>query len=75
MKCPECVKEGKRSNVAVGMSTTTCAYYTPYYDEEGVYHHHDGNTTTTHYSCSQGHRWTTGHTGRCPNCDFGKETP
>lgn len=57
-RCPECVKEGRRSRVWVGNSRATAAYSPPFYDEEGRYHHHDPNSYTTEYECSNGHRWT-----------------
>ena len=72
MKCPECVKEGKKSTVAVGMSMTTCMYFEPFYDEEGKYHNHDGNRTSTEMRCSNGHSWVHGSTGSCW-CGWGKE--
>lgn len=74
MKCPECVKAGTPSRVLVGGSSSTCMYCAPHYDEEGVYHFHDANTITSHYSCSNGHSWTTGHRGKCPvkGCDWNK---
>lgn len=58
MQCPECQKEGKKSKVYQGMSTTTLLGWIPYWDEEGKYHNDNPNTTTTEYSCSNGHRWT-----------------
>lgn len=59
MKCPECVKLGKRSTVTPGMSMTTCMGWSPgYYDEDGKWiESEDPNIHTTEYSCSNGHRW------------------
>ena len=57
MKCPECVKEGKKSKVFIGTSTRTLMYWQPHYDEDGVLHSNDPNKTTTDYSCSNGHKW------------------
>ncbi len=57
MKCPECLKEGKRSRVYVGESSTTAMRTFSYYDEDGEFHHDDPNITTTSYSCSEGHNW------------------
>jgi hypothetical protein len=74
MKCPVCEKEEKKSCVYPGMSTSTLMYCLPYYDEEGKYHSHDTNTHTTQYSCSNGHNWSESSTGRCPSCDFGKDS-
>ncbi len=65
MKCPQCVKEGKRSTVTPGFSSTTAMYCAPYYDEDGKHHHHDLNMTTTGYACSNGHEWTEGKRGSC----------
>lgn len=59
MKCPECVKEGEKSRVYPGVSTTTSMSGERYYDEEGRLHVHDPNTTTADYTCSRGHKWTT----------------
>ena len=72
MKCPECVKEGKKSNVYPGMGTTTLAYCPPYYDNDGTYHHHDTNRTTMDYSCSKGHNWIESVRPHCPapNCNW-----
>ena len=58
MKCPECQKQGLKSKVYVGSSTTTLLAFQPYYDEEGNYHYDDPNTIYTSYSCSNGHSWT-----------------
>jgi RNA polymerase subunit RPABC4/transcription elongation factor Spt4 len=74
MKCPVCVEKNLKSNVYVGMSTSTAMYCAPYYDEDGKYHSHDGNTHTTSYSCSNGHTWAESNTGTCPSCDFGKDS-
>ncbi len=63
--CPGCKKQGLKSKVYPGLSSTTLAYYPPFYDEEGNYHNHDGNTTTTEYTCSNGHKWTEETTGSC----------
>lgn len=74
MKCPVCEEAGKRSRVFPHGSMKTAMYCQPYYDEEGAYHHHDGNIVTSSYSCSEGHKWSTKNQGRCPNCDFGKDS-
>ena len=57
MKCPECVKEGKKSRVMPGISTRTCMYAPPgYYNEDGEWVNiPDPNKTTTQYRCSEGH--------------------
>jgi hypothetical protein len=57
MKCPQCVKEGKRSVVTVGGRFTTAMWSTPFYDEDGKRHNHDRNVITTKYRCSNGHQW------------------
>ena len=70
--CPECKKEGKKSRVYPGASTTTLMYCAPYYDEDGEYHHHDSNWHDTDYRCSEGHRWSERTPSKCPNpkCDW-----
>jgi hypothetical protein len=65
MKCPECVKEGKRSQVMPSGSSSTLMYCQPFYDEDGNYHNHDCNVTTTLYRCTEGHEWTEDTTGSC----------
>ena len=72
MKCPQCVKEGKKSHINVGTSTTTLMYCPPYYDEDGKYHHHDPNYVTTNYTCSNGHEWAETTYDSCW-CGWGKE--
>jgi len=57
MKCPECVKEGKRSKVYPGMTFRTLLAWSVHFDEDGEYHVDDPNITTTSYSCSNGHKW------------------
>ena len=57
VRCPECVKAGKRSRVTVGASSSTLLGAPPFYDEEGRYHSPDPNVTTTQYTCSEGHKW------------------
>jgi len=58
MKCPHCIKEGLKSTVQVGMSTTTAVYYPQYYDEDGKLQSTGQNKTTTHYHCSNDHNFT-----------------
>lgn len=73
MKCPECVKSGKKSTITSnGTSMTTDVYYSPFYDEDGKYHHHDGNAITTGMECSNGHEWKHVRSGSCW-CGWGKE--
>jgi len=58
MKCIQCVKDGKKSLVYIGASTTTLAYFPDWYDEDGNYVKNQGhNTITTQYSCTNGHNW------------------
>jgi len=68
MKCPQCIKEGKRSKVYVGLSVTTTAGTESYYDEDGNFHFHDPNVTTTQYNCSNGHKWEENSRNECPSC-------
>ena len=72
MICPECKKEGLKSRVYVGPSTSTLMYCEPFYDEDGKLHIHDLNMRTTNYSCSNGHTWSENHSGKCW-CGWGKE--
>jgi len=65
MICPECKKQGLKSMVFPGSSSTTLMYCQPFYDPEGQYHHHDSNITTTEYECSNGHQWTEKTSGTC----------
>jgi len=65
MICPECKKSGLKSTVYPHGSSTTLMYCQPFYDEDGNFHYHDFNTTTTDYSCSNGHRWSESHKGKC----------
>ena len=65
MKCPQCVKEGKRSKVYPHGGSVTAMYCPPFYDEDGKYHNHDSNTRTQSFSCSEGHRWIERGQGSC----------
>lgn len=57
MRCPECVAEGARSRVTVGVSTINAVYVPTVYDEDGqLVPGRAGGSTE--YSCSRGHRWT-----------------
>lgn len=72
MKCNQCVREGKRSKVFQGMtSSTLMGGGGPYYDEDGSYHRHDPNTISTTYKCSNGHKWVEKSKHSCPGCDYG----
>jgi len=73
MKCVECVAEGKRSKVNIGMTTVTAAGIHSFYDEDGNIHVHDPNIRSTQYSCSEGHTWTDQRRSECVRCDYGKE--
>ena len=71
MKCPQCVKERKKSKVYPGMGTSTLLFCPPFYDEGGKHHDHDRNTTTIEYACSRGHKWVESTSGTCW-CGWGK---
>ena len=73
MKCPECVKEGKQSNIYLLALPVTDMATHQYYDKDGDYHFHDPNTRATGYDCSNGHSWSEGQKPKCPTCD--KEVP
>jgi len=57
MKCPECVKAGKKSRVEVVGTTSTLAHAPLIYDEEGRPRWRDPNIHRTTYRCSEGHTW------------------
>jgi hypothetical protein len=58
MKCPKCLKEGKRSQVTQGISFTTLLHIPVIWDEDGKLIPDSNRTeTTTRYSCSEGHEW------------------
>ncbi len=65
MKCPECIKEGLKSSVCPGGSSTTLLCCPPFYDEDGKYHDHDRNWTTYDFTCSNGHIWAESSQGSC----------
>ena len=76
MKCHECIKEGRTSKLYSNGSTVTLMAFTPYYDEDGAYHSHDPNKRTNHYTCGNGHRFSTAFYSPCPcptGCDYGCE--
>ena len=76
MKCPECVKEGKKSKILVtyGERTLMAAVDGDFYDEDGNHHRHDPNTQKILYRCSNGHKWSETVRGRCPHdwCEWNK---
>ena len=55
--CSACVRNGMKSTVRRGATTTTLTAVDEFYDENGVYHRDDPNTRTTTWWCSQGHQW------------------
>ena len=70
-KCPECVKEGRKSCLYGGnVGEMTLMYCEPFHDEEGVYHDHDGNKSTTEMHCSNGHHLTVTSYKSCPSCGW-----
>lgn len=71
MICEECQKEGLKSTIRIGVSSSTLAYCPPFYDEEGRLHHHDPNINTINYSCSNGHNFSKSSKSRCW-CEEGK---
>jgi len=58
MICSECKKEGKKSTINVGVSSTTLMATHTWYDEDGHMRVDNPNQTTTAYRCSRGHSWT-----------------
>ncbi len=76
MKCPECIKQGLKSIVAIKEVNKTLNNYLPFYDEEGNYHNHDYNYTYSNMECNNGHLFlTVSNNNKCPAdiCDFNKE--
>lgn len=57
MKCPQCIKENKKSIVTEGSSIYNAVYYPNMYDEDGILIPKVSNKITTNYSCSNGHTW------------------
>lgn len=57
MKCPECIKEGKKSTVTVGAQWINATYHPVMYDEDGKLMDTGHAGSTQHYSCSNGHKW------------------
>lgn len=57
MKCPQCIKEGKRSTVTWGTTFTNAIYYPITYDEDGNIVNTSHATSKTSYYCSNGHEW------------------
>lgn len=57
MKCPECVKEDKKSRVYIGVSYINAVYVPKWYDENGRLCSGPPAQSTTEYSCSNGHKW------------------
>lgn len=70
VKCPICIKEGKKSTLRLGIGRKTCKGTDSHYDEEGIYHHHDGNVTRGETRCSQKHKldYICGTGCPAPNC-------
>ena len=56
MRCPKCVKEGKKSRVYVFTPKLNLLFQQPYYDENGDYVSQEVKARTE-YSCSRGHSW------------------
>lgn len=57
MKCPQCIKEDKKSIVTQGSTYTTLVHFPKRYDENGILMPTGRNTLKTYYSCSNGHSW------------------
>ncbi len=68
MKCPECMKEGKKSCVMISYSSTTDMGWQPYYDEDGEFHSHNPNWKGRTLSCARGHTWHESYRDQCPSC-------
>lgn len=70
MKCPECLKDGKKSNIFLDKTDSTLMTYYPHWDYKGKLHNHDPNDTTVYYHCDQGHSWSEVKDKKCDNCDW-----
>lgn len=57
MKCPQCVKEGKKSMVTYEGAPPTLEYRPVMFDEDG--HLIDWNKGEYRYHCTNGHVWKT----------------
>jgi hypothetical protein len=58
MKCPECIKEDKRSCVTQRETWTTLMFVPAQWDEDGKpVTERQNNITKTRYTCSEGHEW------------------
>jgi len=58
MKCPKCVREGRRSNFFFSTYVTSSGWTTQqYYDPDGVLHHHDESHEERAYRCGHGHQF------------------
>lgn len=73
MKCPECVKEDKRSKVYPGGAFRTAMCIDHHYDENGKEHYHDPNCLTLSFSCSNGHSWAVSTYSKCNNCNYNED--
>lgn len=74
MKCPVCVREGKKSVLYEGFMSSTCGAVQNFYDEEGRSHFHNPNANCSNFNCSNGHQLSYVRASRCgvPGCEFGK---
>ena len=59
MKCPQCIKEGKRSIVTEGLSCSFSEHVPNRWDEDGklIVQDYLAVKSATEYSCSNGHTW------------------
>ena len=57
--CPECVKQGLKSTISIGMCMSTAMWCgNGHYDENGNFHPpNECNYTSCEYKCSNGHSW------------------
>ena len=55
-KCSQCVSQGFKSTVEVGLSTIRFVNQQAYYDENGTYRVGDSGGSVS-YRCSNGHEW------------------
>ncbi len=59
MKCPECIKEGKRSEVTEGFTSSFSQHQPNIWNEEDnlIIKEHTKIVTSTTYYCSNNHEW------------------
>ena len=75
MRCPKCLEDNTPHKVYDHGNVTTNISAEHFWDENDVLHYHDPNEVFRSWKCSNGHRWSTKETPRCPakDCDYGTD--